>query len=65
MHTAEVRKVHFSHLRFHTNEENRKWLPTAEASSNPFQGEKFEFLHVKSLFQTILVLSVILQKTLK
>lgn len=65
VHTAEVRQVHFSDLRFHTKEENRKRLPTAEASSNPFQGEKFEFLNVKILFQTIFVLSVILQRTPK
>lgn len=65
VHTAEVCKVHFSDLRFHTKEENRKWLPIAEASSNPFQGEKFEFLNVKILLQIIFVLSVILQKTPK
>lgn len=50
VHTVELHKVHFLHLRFHTNEENRMWLPTAEASSNPLQGEKFEFLNVKRLF---------------
>lgn len=65
MQTAEICKVHFSRLRFHTNEENRKWLPTAEASSNPLRGEKFEFLNVKSLFQTIFLLSVTPQKTPK
>lgn len=65
VHTAEPGKVHFSHLRFHTNEENRMWLPTAEASSNPLRGEKFEFLNVKRLFQTNFVLSVILQKVSK